>query len=78
MRYLCKRCGGSTVLGYTWAHDGAIVGVTDEHAHTLLAIPDADFIEVPAPVAATFSEVVNETPAVNRPVQRPRPVQRSQ
>lgn len=78
MPFLRKLCGGCSVLGYTWATDGQVVEVTDEHARILLSIQDADYTEVPAPAPATFSEVVNDTPAVNRPVQRPRPLQRRQ
>lgn len=77
MPFLRKACGGATVLGYTWERNGAVVEVPDAVAHQLLAIPGADFTEVPASeVPATFSEVVNDTPAVNRPVQRPRTISR--
>lgn len=77
MPFLRKECGNSSVLGYTWAHNGDVVEVTVEHARVLLAIQDADFTEVFEPPApATFSEVVNDPPAVNRPVQRPRSLQR--
>lgn len=77
MPYLRKTCGGATVHGYTWANSGDVVEVSDDIARMLLAIPDADFVEVAAPLAAsTFSEVVNDTPAVNRPVQRPRSISR--
>jgi hypothetical protein len=75
--FLRKESGGATILGYTWESPGAVVEVPNEIAWKLLAIPDADFTEVDPPASVTtFSEVVNDTPATNSPVQRPRPAQR--
>lgn len=75
MPLIRKACGGATVLGYTWAADGAVVDVADEHAAMLLSIPDGGYSVVEQ--SATFSEVVNDTPTVNRPVQRSRPTSRN-
>jgi len=74
MPLLMKLTPGSDSLGHAWRNAGDIVEVTEEHARLLLAIPDADFVVV---ASTTFSEVVNDTPAVNRPVQRPRPTSRN-
>jgi hypothetical protein len=67
--FLRKSTGGCTVLGYTWHNAGDMVEVTDAHAKILLAIADADFVEVPASTG-TFSEVVNDTPVANPPIRR--------
>lgn len=70
MPFLRKASGGCAILGYTWATDGAVVEVSEAHARVLLAIPDADYTEVSAPT--TFSEVVNDVPAPNKPIARSR------
>lgn len=40
---LRKATGGSTVLGYTWEHDGDVVEVPDDIAAELLSIRGAGF-----------------------------------
>jgi hypothetical protein len=74
---LRKATPGADSFGNVWAKADDVVEVSDEQGRTLLRIQDAGFSEVaPFSVPATFSEVVNDTPAVNRPVQRPRTISR--
>lgn len=74
MPWLKKETGGSTVLGYTWAHNGDVVCVSHEHAVTLLRIPDGGYTEVDGPETApdTFSEVVYDKPTTGKTVSRGR------
>lgn len=78
MPLLRKASGGATVLGYTWARDGAVVEVTDVAALILLRIPDNDYSLVDPVAPSTFSEVVNDVPAVNAPIPRRPPTRKKE
>lgn len=65
--WLGKTTAGATSTGHTWASDGAVVEVPDEHAAELLAIADADFYPAAAPATAPEEPV-----SVPGPVRRRR------
>lgn len=67
MPFVKKRTPGEA-FGWQWIDSEDIVELDEEQARALLDAPNSDFFEVPCP--SIFSEVVNETPLPNRPVQR--------